>query len=82
MAVVGGAIELRDIDVGSKDKGALNCKRAVHTIHNHNNRPSCITLLHFKQIIKAKCCHQGILLGSSKMSENIIHLLVDVKVET
>jgi len=54
-AVVGGAIELRDVNVGSKDKYALNYKRAVHAMRNHDDWPSYITLLHLKQIIKAKC---------------------------
>jgi len=37
MVVVGGVIELRDVDIRLKDKGALNCKRAVYIMHNHNN---------------------------------------------
>ena len=71
-------MELKDIDIRLKDKGALNRKRAVHAIYNHDDRPSYITLLHLKQIVRAKCCHQGILLESSKILKDIIHLLVDI----
>jgi len=37
MVVVRGAIELRNVDVGSKNKGALNRKRAVHAMRNYDN---------------------------------------------